>query len=340
MINDWVNEAIRAAESGQFPDTVLRAVIAAVCFRRYLEIHGRTPSRRKADFERFVAVMDRSEIAFAPDIANAQHYEVSPDLFVRMLGPRMKYSCCFFPPGVADLSVAEEVALAETCRRAELKDGQKIVELGCGWGSLTLWMAERFPASSIVAVTNSTSQKRFVDGLAAQQGLTNVRVVTANVAEWEPDEAPDRVVSVEMFEHLRNWRKMFQKISGWLSRDGRFWMHIFCHRFAAYAYETRGSDNWMGRNFFADGIMPSRDLPHRFQDHLQLVRTWDWDGRHYQKTARAWLERFDHNIPKHNCPFDPTEIQRWRIFLMAVEQLFGWNSGRDWGVAHCLFRRA
>ncbi|NUN16256.1 MAG: class I SAM-dependent methyltransferase [Myxococcales bacterium] len=339
MINDWWNEAIAAAEMGRIGDNVIRAAIKTICLKRSVEIFRLSANKRREELERFTAILDQSEIVIAPEIANAQHYEVPAEWFQHMLGPRMKYSCCAFSPGVTDLAVAEDVALAETCRRAELKDGHRIVELGCGWGSLTIWMAERFPASSIVAVSNSASQKRFIEDQLTKRGLTNVRVITANVAHWEPDTAVDRVVSVEMFEHLRNWRRMFQKIASWLTPDGRFFMHIFCHRFAAYLYETTGADDWMGRNFFSDGMMPSRDLPAQFQDDLRLVRTWTWDGRQYQKTAAAWLSRFDNQKSQLTGRFDPKEIQRWRIFLMAVEEMFGWRQGKDWGVGHYLFER-
>jgi len=230
--------------------------------------------------------------------------------------------------------------LALTCQRARLADGQRILELGCGWGSLTLWMARRFPASTITAVSNSASQREWILARAAEDGLGNIEVLTRDVNALEFDAPFDRVVSVEMFEHVRNYRELMRNIAGWLAHDGLLFVHIFCHRSVMYPFETEGEGNWMGRHFFTGGLMPAADTLLYFQDELAIDRRWLIDGRHYARTARAWLENLDRNRDAAAAALvgQPREqLQRWRMFFMACEELFAVRGGSEWMVAHFRF---
>jgi cyclopropane-fatty-acyl-phospholipid synthase len=291
--------------------------------------------------------MDASEVAPVPERANEQHYELPAAFFEQVLGPRRKYSCCWWPEGTADLAAAEAAALAETCRRAEIADGQRILELGCGWGALSLWMAEHYPGARIVAVSNSRSQKAHIDRQARLQGLTNLEVVVSDMNDFDAEGTYDRVVSLEMFEHMRNYRALLGRIRRWLVPGGRFFMHIFCHRSLPYAFEDRGPSDWMSRYFFSGGIMPSDDLPLHFQDQLPLVRRWRWSGRHYEHTCNAWLENMEANretvmlILADTYGADQAALwwSRWRMFFMACAELFAYDGGEQWWVGHYLFER-
>jgi cyclopropane-fatty-acyl-phospholipid synthase len=229
--------------------------------------------------------------------------------------------------------------LRATCDRARLADGQRILELGCGWGSLTLWMGANYPQSRITAVSNSSSQRQYIMGEAANRGLTNIEVLTCDVNRLEVDPGFDRVVSVEMFEHVRNYRQLLGRISTWLKPDGLLFVHIFCHRTLMYPFETHGEDNWMGRHFFTGGLMPAADTLLCFQEDLQLSRRWLVNGSHYARTARAWLDLLDADRPGvlQTLDGDPVQLQRWRMFFMACEELFAFRGGSEWMVGHYLF---
>ena len=329
------------AESGIIPDSVIRSGIRRLCEARRQEISG----MNGADLRAFVDRMNGSPIALAPGLANEQHYEVPADFFGLVLGRHRKYSCCYWGGNINNLDMAEWAALETTCQRAKLRDGMDILELGCGWGSLTLWMAENYPSSTITAVSNSNSQRELIEREAASRGFANVRVITADMNEFSTDRTFDRVLSIEMFEHMRNYRALFERIHSWLAPEGRFFMHIFCHRSAAYEFIDRGPADWMSRHFFSGGIMPSGDLPSRFQEHLSLRDQWRWDGTHYQKTADAWLRNMDDQreaiMPVLEATYGSREARRWwmrwRIFFMAVSEMFGMDGGREWGVGHYLF---
>jgi len=333
---------------GLVPDPVIRRGIRALSKQRLAEIGGFDLERSESDLQRFIAAMDESEIAPLPELANSQHYEIPAEFFSRVLGPLRKYSCCYWPDAVDSLEEAEVYALGTTCEHAGLEDGQDILELGCGWGSLTLWMAEKYPNSSITAVSNSHSQGAHIRAQAMERGLSNLTVITEDMNDFDIDRRFDRVVSVEMFEHMRNYRVLFSSIRRWLRPDGLFFMHIFCHRAAAYAFVDRGAGDWMSRHFFSGGIMPSADLPLFFQDDLRIERRWRWNGTHYQKTANAWLANMDasrHDImPILAATYGETQAAkwwtRWRIFFMACAELFGYDDGSEWMVGHYRFRRA
>lgn len=332
---------IELVERGLSPDAMVRWGIRRLCAKRLQE----EAARGVEAIDAFTRAMDQSEIAPIPEKANEQHYEVPPAFFELVLGKNLKYSSCLFGDGVQELDAAEDAMLATTAERAMLADGQRILELGCGWGSLTLWAARRFPGSRITAVSNSAPQRAFILSRAKAEGLPNVHVITADINTFKIDERFDRVVSVEMFEHMRNWRTLLRRIAGWMSPEGRFFMHIFCHRAYAYEFQAEGEDDWMGRHFFSSGIMPSYDLPIRFQDALRLEQHWAVSGAHYQQTAEAWLRNLDKNRPRILKILQTTYghasaerwLRRWRVFFMACAELFGYGGGSEWHVGHYRF---
>jgi len=346
-------QAIGWVEQGLVPDRVVRVGIRRLLRQRLAEIGDGDPERSQALAGDFLAAMREAPIALVPEKANEQHYEVPAAFFGRVLGPHRKYSCCLWGDGVASLAEAEVAALAATCKRAGLGDGQNVLELGCGWGSLTLWMAGRYPGSRITAVSNSHSQRQFIEGEAARRGLANVRVVTCDINDFSvAATAPrfDRIVSVEMFEHLRNWPAALARVAGWLAADGRFFMHVFAHRGAPYAFVDRDPSDWMSRHFFTGGMMPGDDLALCCQDDLRVVARWRWSGRHYARTAEAWLANMDAHrgalMPLFEEVYGRADAttwwMRWRLFFLSCAELFGYEGGACWWVSHYLFapRRA
>ncbi len=341
-------DLVNLAERGFIPDVAIRAGIRRMLAAR-LKQEYRSGVGEGLDAKRqFIEQLRHSPIAIETDAANRQHYEVPTDFFRRVLGPRMKYSCCLYPKAETTLAEAEEAMLDLFCRRAELADGMDILELGCGWGSLSLWMAERYPGSRVLAVSNSRTQREFIEGRSAELGLANLRVVTANVADFEADaEAFDRVVSVEMFEHVRNHELLMRRISQWLRPEGKLAVHIFCHKELAYPFETEGTGNWMGRHFFSGGIMPSDDLMLHFQRDLVLDDHWRIAGTHYRRTLEDWLVRCDRHRDELLALFQrdlgrregARQLQRWRMFFMACSELFAWQFGSQWLVSHYRFAK-
>jgi len=339
--------AISWVEQGLVPDGVVRQGIRRLLARRLEEIRT-LDAEAAADAEAKVrGKMDAGPIALVPELANAQHYEVPAEFFDQILGPRRKYSACFWGSGTTSLQTAEELALEGTCARAGIADGQEVLELGCGWGSLSLWMAERFPNARITAVSNSRSQRESIESRARSSGIANLRVITADMNDFATDRRFDRVVSVEMFEHMRNWGLLFRRVHGWLRPGGRFFLHVFCHRSTPYFFSDHGPSDWMARHFFSGGLMPSDGLPLLYQDDLRLLRRWRWGGQHYERTLNAWLRNMDGRrdrimpILADTYGGDQTELwwQRWRIFFMACAELFGYDEGQQWWVSHYLFER-
>jgi len=330
------------AESGIIPDSFIRTGIRRLVQQRKMQVSG----QNGVELDAFVSMMNQSPVALVPAVANEQHYEVPAAFFTEVLGSHRKYSCCNWGAGVRNLDEAEERSLRISCERAKIEDGMNVLDLGCGWGSLSLWIAAHYPACNVTSVSNSASQREFIEKEAASLGLSNIRVITADMNDFDADQTFDRVVSVEMFEHMRNYATMFERISGWLNEDGFFFMHIFCHKSAAYEFLDNGPQDWMSRHFFSGGIMPSGDLPSRFQERLVLSDQWRWSGSHYQRTAEAWLKNMDKRkatiMPILEATYGTKEADRWwmrwRIFFLAVSEMFGADEGREWGVGHYLFR--
>jgi cyclopropane-fatty-acyl-phospholipid synthase len=344
---------IEIVERGWMPDSFTRLAIRRLCRQRLNMVDhrkGLTSAERDAEL---IEALGAGPIAVVPEKANQQHYELPPEFFGLMLGPHRKYSCCYFAGIQSSLAEAEEAALQATCDHAELADGQDILELGCGWGSLSLWMAQRYPRSRITAVSNSAPQRCHIEATAAQRGLGNLHVITADMNRFAPPRTRsgegtfDRVVSVEMFEHMRNHSKLLARIAGWLRPAGKLLVHIFCHRELTYLFETEGAENWMGRLFFSGGIMPSVDWLRRFDRDLQVTRQWTWNGQHYQRTCEAWLAHLDARRPEvmqvlrrtYGSTCAHRWYHRWRTFLLSGAELFGFQRGQEWFVSHYLLER-
>lgn len=341
---------IRAMEKGHVPDAAIRFGIRKLCKARLAQLETPSLELKEERARAYRKSLQSSPLAVHTREANEQHYELPPEFFLHVLGKNLKYSSCYWDQSTKTLDEAEDLALKISCERAEIKDGMRILELGCGWGSLTMFMAKLFPHSSIVAVSNSTFQKAHIDSECKKRGLTNVLVLTRDVSRLESlaleYESFDRVMSIEMFEHFKNYELLLSKISEVLSPSGKLFVHIFTHKEYSYPFEIEGEDNWMGKYFFTGGQMPSHFLLATFQRDLTLDQTWAWDGTHYQKTAEAWLQNMDNNAESIKNLFHRTYgleseewFNRWRIFFMSCAELFGLQKGQQWGVSHYLFSK-
>jgi cyclopropane-fatty-acyl-phospholipid synthase len=338
-----ISSTIAAAERTPIPDALVRAGISALV--------GRTATRfadagADADAE-FAATMAARAIAEHTEAANAQHYEVPAAFFAKVLGPNRKYSSCFYRDGASTLQEAEEEALRQTVEHADLADGQDILELGCGWGSLSLWMAARFPNARIVAVSNSHSQRQYIESTAGLRQLRNLEVVTADMNTFQPDRRFARIVSVEMFEHMMNWRELMVRQRAWLKPDGRFFLHIFTHRSGAYLFNRADGEDWIAQRFFTGGMMPSHHLIRQYADLFEVEKEWRWSGMHYQRTAQDWLDNFDSQrdeierlLRKVHGGETALWMRRWRWFLLATAGLFGYAGGSEWGISHYRLKAA
>jgi cyclopropane-fatty-acyl-phospholipid synthase len=338
--------AIDLAERRVLPDPLVRVGMRRLLGRRLRDERRKQLLRRGSSIEAFVDDMRSEPIAVATRDANEQHYELPAEFFATVLGPYLKYSSCFWDAEVRDLAGAEERMLELTSERARIEDGMDILDLGCGWGSVSIWVARHFPDCRVLAVSNSRTQGAFIRERCAAEGLDRVEVVTCDMNEFDTDRRFDRVVSVEMFEHMRNWERLFERVAGWLRPDGAFFQHVFCHERFAYLYSDDGAADWMARHFFTGGIMPSVDLPRRFDAHLEVVDQWRVGGEHYSLTLEAWLAEMDRNrdrlLPVFAATYgDAAErwFARWRMFFMACSELFRYRGGNEWFVAHTLMTR-
>ena len=334
-------------DRGLLPDAVIRAGIRRIVSGRLREQEAGGVEEQSRRFNALLDRLERGPVAVATGAANRQHYDVPAAFFELVLGPHLKYSSCWWPDGVETLAEAEARMLTLTAERADCRDGQHILELGCGWGSLTLHLAATCPASRITAVSNSRSQRAFITARAHALGLENVTVITGDINDFDTDARFDRIVSVEMLEHVRNHRALFARIARWLEPDGRFFAHVFAHRRFAYTFEPRGAADWMARHFFTGGLMPSDDLLLHVLGDLTVERHWRLDGTHYQRTAEAWLANLDRHAVRVDAvlasEYGVAEAkrwrQRWRVFFMACAEMFGCRAGQEWIVSHYRFGR-
>jgi cyclopropane-fatty-acyl-phospholipid synthase len=333
--------AIRAAERLPLTDRVTMAGIEMLCARTKRRLQATS-----ADTERrFVDDMSAYPIAAHVDEANEQHYELPAAFFSLFLGPQRKYSSCLYPRESTTLAEAEVHGLAETVAHADIMDGMDILELGCGWGSLSLYLAQTFPNARITSVSNSASQRDYIVSQAELRGIYNLDVITADMNQFFAEGLYDRVVSVEMFEHMSNWRGLLGRVKNWLKHDGRLFLHVFTHQDRSYRFNHADPADWIAQHFFTGGIMPAFDLPQRFDDLFYVDQQWRWSGVHYQRTALDWLSAFDSNIAEIR-PILQTVYgrdarlweRRWRLFFLATAGLFGHDRGKVWGVGHYLMR--
>lgn len=338
---------IRLAEKKLLPDFMIRYGIRALLKKRVRSLVSTNPEENIQNKIRFIQEMNSSQIALVPELANEQHYEIPSNFYKYCLGKHKKYSSCYWSDQTKSLSEAELLSLKVTSKHARLSNGLNILELGCGWGSLTLWMAKQYPNSKITAVSNSSSQKLYILAQAKKRKLRNISVVTEDMNKFNPKNRYDRVVSVEMIEHMRNHRQLFKKIHSWLKPGGLFFMHIFTHKSQPYLFEVQDEDDWMSKYFFSGGMMPSEDLPLFFQENLKIIDQWSWSGKQYEKTANAWLANIDSNEKKvmtvladiYGKNNSKKWLQRWRIFFMSCAELWGYKNGKEWKVVHYLFKK-
>ena len=341
-----ISKLIELAEKGIIPDYFIRQGIVRNCENRLNNENVSNTEKVSSKKQSWIQQMKESPIALVPEKANEQHYEVPPAFFENVLGKHLKYSSGYWPDGVNSLDESEESMLELSFERAQLADGDSILELGCGWGSLTCYMASKLPNSKITAVSNSKDQKEHILNRCKNQGLDNIEVITADMNDFGTENKYDRVVSIEMFEHMRNYKKLLSKISSWLNDDGKLFIHIFTHQSVVYPFENQGEADWMAREFFSGGMMPSHDLLLHFQDDLIIDDVWSMSGTHYEKTSLAWVNKMDANKDSIMKIFLKTYgdnaklwFQRWRIFFMSCEKLFGYNNGSEWGVSHYRFNK-
>lgn len=341
-----ISKLIELAEKGIIPDFFIRQGIVRNCENRLNNESVSNTEEVSSRKQSWIQQMKESPVALVPEKANEQHYEVPPAFFEKVLGKHLKYSSGYWPDGVNSLDDSEESMLELSFKRAQLKDGDSILELGCGWGSLTCYMASKLPNSKITAVSNSKDQKEHILNRCKNQGLGNIEVITADMNDFETENNYDRVVSIEMFEHMRNYKKLLSKISSWLNDGGKLFIHIFTHQSVVYPFENQGEADWMAREFFSGGMMPSHDLLLHFQDDLIIEDVWRMSGTHYEKTSLAWVNKMDANKDSVMKIFSETYgddaklwFQRWRIFFMSCEKLFGYNNGSEWGVSHYRFSK-
>lgn len=343
---------IDLCERGLIPDSLSRLGMRQLMKRRLVDEANADGEVRAQRYNRFLAELRASPIAVETTAANEQHYEVPAEFFHLHLGPRLKYSCALYPTGNETLAQAEELMLNLYAERAGLQDGQRMLDLGCGWGSLSLWLAERYPNSQIVGLSNSNGQREFILKRAAERGLKNLQILTGNIVSFDfpaggVEPGFDRVLSIEMFEHMKNYGLLLAKVARWMKPDAKLFIHIFVHKLLAYHFQVANQTDWMSQYFFTGGTMPSENLLLNFQDDVRLEQQWWVSGTHYERTSNHWLAGMDAKKPEileifrkgYGEKDAAIWVQRWRMFYMAVAELFGYDNGNEWGVAHYRFAR-
>ena len=342
-----IKALINLAEKGLLPDVFIRLGISRLCGQRLSDAKVLSTQAMEEKHQHWINILKESPVALVPEKANEQHYEVPPRLFELVLGSSLKYSSGYWPQGTSSLDDSEVEMLKLSSKRASLSDGQEVLELGCGWGSLTFHIAQNFTNSKITAVSNSNDQRQFIEKKCEKLKIKNIKVITADMNDFSIDKEFDRVVSIEMFEHMRNYDELLKRVSGWLKKDGKLFVHIFSHKEIAYPFEDEGEGDWMAREFFSGGQMPSHKLLTCFSSRMKIEKDWRVGGAHYEKTSLAWLNKMDENKAEVLKLFEKTYgkneasiwFQRWRIFFMSCEVLFGFNQGSEWGVSHYLFEK-
>ena len=342
-----LNYLIKLAENGTLPDFLIKKGIKNLCNDRLKWAKSLGPDKLHEHNQEWIEELKKSPIALVPEKANEQHYELPPSFFDIVLGSNLKYSSGYWPTNQTTFDESEVEMLELSCKRAELKDKQDILELGCGWGSLTCFMAQKFPNSKITAVSNSKDQKKHIEARCKKLNLTNIEVITCDMNDFDIDKKFDRVVSIEMFEHMRNYGILLNNISKFLNDGGKLFVHIFTHHTLMYPYVDNGPGDWMAREFFSGGQMPSHNLLLNFQEDLKIEKTWKINGTHYSKTSYAWLNKMDNNKKEIIEIFNDTYgkdnskmwFQRWRIFFLSCAVMFGMENGTEWGVSHYRFRK-
>ena len=342
-----LNKLIKLAENGSLPDFMIEYGIKRLCNERLIWAKNIGTEALQQHHQEWVEKLKNSPIALVPEKANEQHYEVPPSFFELSLGKHLKYSCGYWDHKTESLDDSERLMLEKTIERADIKDGINILELGCGWGSLTFLMAKKFVNSNITAVSNSHDQRQYIENKCKLNNIENIKVITCDMNDFHIDDKFDRVVSIEMFEHMRNYKLLLNKIATFLNPSGKLFVHIFTHNTMVYPYEDNGPGDWMAREFFSGGLMPSHNLLLNFQDDLKIEKQWKLSGSHYSKTSYAWLKKMDINKKIITPIFEETYgmesskmwFQRWRIFYLSCAVMFGMNNGSEWGVSHYRFKK-
>ncbi|MCO5594003.1 hypothetical protein L7F22_048022 [Adiantum nelumboides] len=341
-----VKVGFRAHEANMLPDFIIRQGTRSLLASRLRSSSKPFAEAQLREFLDFVKSLKKLPIAIHTEAANEQHYELPAEFYQLVLGKHLKYSCALFNPKSNTLDEAEETMLALYCERACLKDGQTVLDLGCGWGSLSLYIAKNFPNCKITSVSNSTTQKKLIEDECRKCGFLNVNVITCDINSFEANASFDRIFSIEMFEHMKNYEKLLYKISTWMHSDSLLFVHIFCHKTFAYHFEVSGEDDWLARYFFTGGTMPADGLLLYFQDNVSIVDHWRVNGKHYSQTSEEWLKKMDSNAKAVKSLFEKTYGAAagkwwvyWRTFFIAVAELFGYNDGEEWMVSHYLFKK-
>ena len=339
----FVSTIMGTAERVPLPDVIVRAAIHQLCSRTATRL-----ATGNAESDAWLAdEMAARASAGDADLADLRRDEVPAEVFARVLGPNRKYSCCFYREAASTLQEAEEEALRQTVEHADLADGQSILELGCGWGAQSLWMARQFPDSQVTAISSSNAQREYIEGEAANRGLANLRVITSDMNRFAPEARFDRILAIEMFEHMVNWRELMGRLRTWLEPDGRLFLHIFAHRSGADLFDRADGEDWIAQHFFTGGVMPSHHLIRQYADLFEVEKEWRWSGLHYQRTAQDWLDNFDSHrdeieraLRKVHGGETALWMRRWRWFLLATSGLFGYADGSEWGVSQYRLKAA
>ncbi|KAL6212260.1 hypothetical protein ACLB2K_017481 [Fragaria x ananassa] len=342
-----VRFALASLERNLLPDAVIRRFTRLLLASRLRSGYQPSSELQLSQLLQFVKCLKDMPIAIKTDDAKAQHYEVPTSFFKMVLGNNFKYSCCYFTDKSSSLEDAEKAMLEMYCERSQIKDGDSVLDVGCGWGSLSLYIAEKYKNCKVTGICNSTTQKAFIEELCRNRQLENVEIIVADISTFEMEASYDRIFSIEMFEHMKNYKDLLKKISGWMKQDGLLFVHHFCHKAFAYHFEDKSDDDWITRYFFSGGTMPSANLLLYFQDDVSVVDHWLVNGKHYAQTSEEWLKRMDHNSaaikPIMESTYGKDSAVKWtvywRSFFIAVAELFGYNNGEEWMVALFLFKK-